>query len=101
MYHAVAATAWEHWGGDLNNRRWGSSETTISPDNAGSLTAKWTYDTAGDVSATPTVVGGRLYVPDWNGLLHCVDAATGACGSVAARRCVLLACFAPSQPHAL
>ncbi len=43
---------------------------------------KWVYDqkagAAGDVSATPAVVGGKLYFPDWGGMINCLDAATGA-----------------------
>jgi len=30
------------------------------------------------VSATPVVVDGRLYVPDWAGNLWCLDANTGS-----------------------
>jgi polyvinyl alcohol dehydrogenase (cytochrome) len=53
------------------------SETKINTSNVNSLTAKWVFTTGGDVSATPTVVGNVVYVPDWSGHLYAVDAGTG------------------------
>ena len=41
------------------------------------MTTKWTFTTGGDVSATPTVEDGALYVPDWGGNLFKIDAITG------------------------
>lgn len=64
---SAVSGAWEHWGYDLTNRRWGYAETLINTTTAAGLTRRWTFTTGGDVSATPTVFNGRLYVPDWNG----------------------------------
>lgn len=61
----------------LENTRFNAAEKTIGPDNVHRLAPAWNFTTAGDVSATPTVVGGRLYVPDWNGNLYCLNATTG------------------------
>lgn len=49
----------------------------INKDNVGKLKTKWVYDAAGDVSATPAVVGGYVYVPDWGGMISKLDASTG------------------------
>lgn len=68
---------WPTGGHDLSNSRSASQERTITKDNANRLKAKWTYATHGDVSATPAVVDGAVYFPDWGGYLHKVDARTG------------------------
>lgn len=39
---------------------------------------KWTFTAGGDVTATPTIYNGRIYVPDWSGNMWCLDATTGA-----------------------
>jgi polyvinyl alcohol dehydrogenase (cytochrome) len=49
----------------------------ISKDNVGKLKPKWVFDAAGDISATPAVVGGFVYVPDWGGMINKINAATG------------------------
>jgi polyvinyl alcohol dehydrogenase (cytochrome) len=53
----------------------------ISKDTVGKLAPKWVYDkaagAAGDVSATPAVVAGSVYFPDWGGMINRLDAATG------------------------
>jgi polyvinyl alcohol dehydrogenase (cytochrome) len=54
------------------------AETTISASNVNTLAAKWVFTTGGDVSATPTVVGDVVYVPDWSGHLYAINAETGA-----------------------
>jgi polyvinyl alcohol dehydrogenase (cytochrome) len=41
------------------------------------LAARWTFTAGSEVSATPTVIGDRVYVPDWSGNLYCLRAATG------------------------
>jgi polyvinyl alcohol dehydrogenase (cytochrome) len=76
---AVAATAarWTMGGHDLANSRSNPFERSIGPSNVGNLALDWTMTTAGDVSATPAVVNGALYVPDWGGMFWKADAATG------------------------
>jgi polyvinyl alcohol dehydrogenase (cytochrome) len=55
-----------------------SGETSISPSNAGSLVKVWSFKTGGGVAASPTVVGGVVYVGSWDGYEYALDAATGA-----------------------
>jgi polyvinyl alcohol dehydrogenase (cytochrome) len=77
---AVASQLGGQWtlaGHDASNTRYQDKETQIAPSNAGGLTAKWTLHTQGDVSATPAVKDGTVYVPDWAGQIYAVDAKTG------------------------
>lgn len=74
---AGGSTTWTTWGGDLNNSR-SSSDTTIGVGNANKLAVKWKLPTAGNISTTPAVESGRLYVPDQSGNLYAVDTNTGA-----------------------
>ena len=64
-------------GQGITNWRYQPAEHTINSDNAGSLAVKWATHLAGDISATPAVVDGVAYVPDWGGRLTAVDTETG------------------------
>ncbi|MER6998724.1 PQQ-binding-like beta-propeller repeat protein [Streptomyces sp. NPDC000410] len=68
---------WVSAGQNNHNTRHAATERAIGPKNVGKLAPKWTFTTAGDVSATPTVVGGTVYVPDWGGKLWAIDADSG------------------------
>jgi polyvinyl alcohol dehydrogenase (cytochrome) len=70
--------SWIIAGGNLENTHASYSEHNVSRHNVFTLTPKWTFTTGGDVSATPTVEDGALYVPDWGGNLYKIDAITGA-----------------------
>lgn len=91
--HPTSAPTGAHqylfWGGNIHNTHFAEAETTISPANASRLGVKWAFTTTGDVSATPTIADGLLYVPDWGptltssialggGSLFALDAKTGA-----------------------
>jgi polyvinyl alcohol dehydrogenase (cytochrome) len=52
-------------------------EHIIGVNNVSKLAPKWTFTTAGDVSATATVADGKVFVPDWGGKLWAINAATG------------------------
>ncbi len=69
--------SWPSWGGNLDNTHGNAAEETINADNANLLQQKWVFTTAGDVSATPTVSQGSVYVPDWGGFIYRIDARTG------------------------
>ncbi len=69
--------AWRSWGFDASNTRHNSTESTIGVGNVSRLVPKWRLATAGDVSATPAVEDGVVYVPDYAGNLYAVDAANG------------------------
>ncbi len=81
--HRTGPSRWLVWGGNLHNTHEADTEHTINTGNVGQLRPKWTYETAGDVSAIPTVSDGVVYVPDWGvpllggGKLHAIDASTG------------------------
>ena len=68
---------WASAGQNNHNTRYAATEHTINAGNVGSLKPKWTFTTAGDVSATATVVNGVAYVPDWGGKLWAIDTKTG------------------------
>ncbi len=69
---------WAMYGQNVCNTRGGTSATDpISVKTAPKLKVKWTFKAAGDISATPAVVGGQVYVPDWGGNLNRIDATTG------------------------
>lgn len=74
---AATITNWTNWGGGLSNTR-SSSDSTIGVGNASKLKVKWKLSTDGNISATPAVENGRIYVPDSVGNVYGVDASTGA-----------------------
>src|SRR5712671_6876252 len=65
---------WQMSGNDLTNDRNQTHEILIDPGNVDTLKPAWTFKTLGSVSATPLVIGGYVYVPDWGGGLHKLDA---------------------------
>ncbi len=69
---------WTSFGQNLCNTRSQRTAGGLSKDNVAKLAVKWSFDAKGDVSATPAIVGGNVYVPDWGGMLHKLDAATGS-----------------------
>jgi polyvinyl alcohol dehydrogenase (cytochrome) len=69
---------WPSGGRTPDNTRSNPFEFKIGPRNVSKLAVKWTFTAHGDTSATPAVVGGAVYVPDWGGYLSKLDARTGA-----------------------
>lgn len=70
-------TWWPFAGQNLFNTHSSSTEDQISPANAATLVEKWSLTTAGNVTATPTVYQGVVYVPDMGGQLWAVSAGSG------------------------
>ena len=68
---------WPMYGHNVCNTFSARGETAITLQSAPKLGVKWSFDAAGDISATPAVVAGQVYVPDWGGMLNRIDAATG------------------------
>jgi polyvinyl alcohol dehydrogenase (cytochrome) len=64
-------------GHDITNTRHQPLASEIGPANVARLKPKWVVTTGGDVSATPAVVGGAVYFPDWGGSLWKLDAESG------------------------
>jgi polyvinyl alcohol dehydrogenase (cytochrome) len=69
--------SWPSWGGNLENSHGSDSESAINTETVRDLKVKWQFTTGGDVSSTPTVEDGSVYVTDWGGFIHRVDAETG------------------------
>ncbi|MFF7213748.1 PQQ-binding-like beta-propeller repeat protein [Streptomyces sp. NPDC008238] len=74
---AASASDWPYAGGDLGDTHNAAAERTIGTGNVAALKPKWTFTTGDSVSATPTVVNGYVYAPDWAGNLHKVQSTTG------------------------
>ena len=72
----AAQGSWLNAGHDLSNTRNGGS--TIGVGDAPKLAVKWKIPTDGNISATPAVETGVVYVPDDKGNLYAVNAATHA-----------------------
>jgi polyvinyl alcohol dehydrogenase (cytochrome) len=68
---------WQSSGQNNHNTRYAATEHTINAGNVGGLKPEWTFTTAGNVSATATVVNGIAYVPDWGGKLWAIDTKSG------------------------
>jgi polyvinyl alcohol dehydrogenase (cytochrome) len=71
------AAQWRVAGHDLSNSWNQPSENRIDPKNVKTLVPKWVFTTDGDVSATPTVDGDAVYVPDWGGNLFAINRTKG------------------------
>jgi polyvinyl alcohol dehydrogenase (cytochrome) len=69
---AASAQSWQVAGQNIANTRDQAAETVISPSNVSQLAPAWTVTTAGDVTATPTMVSNVLYFPDMGGKLWAV-----------------------------
>jgi polyvinyl alcohol dehydrogenase (cytochrome) len=61
----AARRNWLYAGGDRNNTRQQEVAREISADNVRNLQVKWVTELTGNISATPAVQGGYLYVTDW------------------------------------
>ena len=72
-----APSDWPCFGRDIHNTRNAADEHVLDPTVVADLKPQWTVTTDGNVSATPAVVGGVVYVPDFGGSLWAIDAATG------------------------
>src|SRR5260221_3807563 len=63
---------WRIAGQNLNNTWSHPAEHSISPTDVHELKPKWVFTTSGDVSATPTVDGDAVSLPEWDGHLFAV-----------------------------
>ncbi|MFD0029717.1 PQQ-binding-like beta-propeller repeat protein [Streptomyces sp. NPDC127172] len=73
----VPLTDWTSAGQNAHNTRDAAAEHILNSKNVRNLKPRWTYTAAGNISATPTVVRGVAYVPDWGGKLSAVSTTTG------------------------
>jgi len=74
---SVSATDWPMYGFDIENSRFNSFETVMTPENVGSLHQVWSFATAGPVSVTPIVASGTVYFGSWDHNFYAVNAQTG------------------------
>ncbi len=65
------------YGGNVCNTRAGLTSDPITAQTVSRLAVKWKFTASGDISVTPAVVAGQVYVADWGGRLYRLDAATG------------------------
>jgi polyvinyl alcohol dehydrogenase (cytochrome) len=73
----VSTGDWPSAGQNAGDTHYSSAESPIGPGDVARLSPKWTFTTGGDVSATPTVVGGVVYEVDWAGDLYAINATSG------------------------
>jgi polyvinyl alcohol dehydrogenase (cytochrome) len=76
--YAASTASWSMSGQGITNWRYQPDENKINAQNAGSLHTAWVANLAGDVSSTPAVVDGVVYVTDWGGKISALNAQTGA-----------------------
>ena len=68
---------WPWVGFDDSGSRANPTERTITAETVASLEPIWSLDGLGGMSSTPTIVDGTVYLGDWNGVVHALDADTG------------------------
>ena len=66
---------WPTYGHDAQHTFHG--RTTLTAATAKQLKVAWFFPTADAVTATPTVVGGTVYVGSWDDVFYALDLATG------------------------
>jgi polyvinyl alcohol dehydrogenase (cytochrome) len=78
-FPAVQALAsdWPCSGRDVHNTRNAEDEHVLDSSQIAELRPLWTVTTDGNVTATPAVVDGLVYAPDFGGSLWAVEAASG------------------------
>jgi outer membrane protein assembly factor BamB len=68
---------WPYGTYDQYNRR-ATAQSALTPANVSTLVEKWTFDTPGGVTSTPTVAEKLVYVTSWDGTLYAVDRKKGS-----------------------
>jgi len=74
-HHAPGAGDWPTYGHDAQHTFHG--RTTLTAATAKRLKVAWFFPTSDAVTATPTVVGGTVYVGSWDDVFYALDLATG------------------------
>ncbi|KAL1804362.1 hypothetical protein ACET3Z_033009 [Daucus carota] len=72
-----AEAEWYNHGGDISNSRSAVGEFKISRKTVKNLHLRWKFFVGNDISATPAIANGVVYVPSWNGYLYALNAFTG------------------------
>jgi len=74
--HPPDADDWPMYGRNLQHT-FSNPASAITPQNVASLQPAWSFQTGDVVSASPTVVGGVVYIGSWDGFFYALDAHTG------------------------
>lgn len=72
-----SVAAWPFSGQNIHNTRDAPDEHQVGPSDVSRLAPRWVFTTDGNVTTTPAVVDGIVYVPDYGGSLWAINAATG------------------------
>lgn len=73
---AVRSWDWPSYGHDAQHTF--AARTTLTKSSVTSLRRAWFFPTGDDVSATPTVVDGTVYVGSWDDYFYAVNLESGA-----------------------
>src|SRR6266550_2400829 len=78
----VPGGEWPTYGHDYSNTRFQDKESVISVGDAPFLTPAWSFSTAvaggeGDITGTPIVTGGCVYVATNSGFVYAMNADSG------------------------
>jgi len=75
---APGAGDWNGWGVDGSNARY-QPQPGLAAADVPKLKLKWAFGFAGDMRAVgqPAIVGGRVFVGSYSGVVYSLDAATG------------------------
>ena len=77
--YSASSPSWTMGSQGITNWRYQPDEHKLTAGNVKSqLSLQWVSTLAGDISATPAVVDGVVYVPDWGGKFSALNATTGA-----------------------
>jgi len=71
----IGRADWPTYGHDA--QRTFTGETTLTPRSVATLARAWSFPTGLAVTATPTVVGGTVYVGSWDGNFYALNLRTG------------------------
>jgi polyvinyl alcohol dehydrogenase (cytochrome) len=76
--YAAQSANWSSHGQSITDWRYQPAEKKLSANTVGGLQQAWATQMTGDISSTPAVVDGVVYVTDWGGKVSALDARTGA-----------------------
>ena len=77
LSYQASADDWPMYLRDLSHSSVNASETILSIKNIAALEPSWTYAAGASVGSAVTLSSGILYLGDWNGNLHAIEAQRG------------------------
>jgi polyvinyl alcohol dehydrogenase (cytochrome) len=73
-----AVADWGEFNHDGQGTRNAAEETILAANNVANLKVKWTFATPAQVTSTPAVSNGRVYVGDYAGNVYALNESTGS-----------------------